>query len=278
MTLFGDLMKICIIGSSKRLSVLEENLKNKGILVQTIHSSDELPKYINDDIVILPIPTVHANGFVNLSGEIQLSVDSLLNRINSDSHIISCGYHNENYHMTDLNCREDFAYLNAVPTAEGAIYYALKHTERSLYESKILITGFGRVSKLLANRLNGLCANITIAARSSKDLAYASSLMFNVVNIKSLKNLIYQYDIIFQTVPSEILTAEIIDNMNRNNLIIELSSKSKGTDYAYAESKGIKVIHAPALPEKISPISAGNILTKSVLSIISEQKGSDYSE
>ncbi len=264
-------MKICIIGKSKRLSVLEQNLENQHS-VTVCHSIDDLNDKITQEVVVLPVPTVDKNGFVNLSGENKISLESLLERISTNSLIVCCGCSDKNNRTIDLNSREDFTYLNAVPTAEGAIYYALDNTEKSLFESKILITGFGHVAKLLADRLRGLCKDITISARSLKDLSYAESLSFKTFHTRELKNNINKFDLIFQTVPSKLITSEIIDCMNKSNLIIELSSKSAGTDFMYAEKKGIKVIHAPALPEKISPITAGNILTKSVLSIIAEHK------
>ena len=108
--------------------------------------------------------------------------------------------------------REDFAYLNAVPTAEGAIYYAIQNTDKALFESKILITGFGRVAKLLADRLRLLCKNVTVGARSQKDLSYAESIGFNCLNLKDLERKINNFDIIFQTVPHRIITGKTIEN------------------------------------------------------------------
>lgn len=270
MTLFGDLMKIRIIGNSKRLTVLEKNLLKEQYIVSVSRFTSELEKEITDDVVVLPVPTVDKFGYINLSGESKITLEALLSCISNDSTIIGCGC--KNNRIIDLNLREDFTYLNSVPTAEGAIFYAIENTERSLFESKILITGFGHVAKLLADRLKALCKNITVCARSLKDLSYAEALSYNTFHINELQNKINQFDLIFQTIPARIITCDIIDNMNENNIVIELSSKSLGTDYTYAESKGIKVIHAPALPEKISPITAGNILTKSVLSIIEEHK------
>ena len=274
MTLFGDLMNICIIGQSKRLSVLEENLKNAGFFINVIPTTNDFVNNISADIIILPIPTISGDGYLNITGDNRVSADEILSCTDPKSLIIACGYSSKKYNIIDLNAREDFALLNAVPTAEGAIYRALESTDRSLFESKILITGFGRVAKILADRLKGLSSNITIAARSDKDLSYAQALSFKTFNIAHLKDEICNYDLVFQTVPSLVITPEVINNISKHCTIIELSSKSKGTDYKYAVSKAINVVHAPALPEKISPITAGNILTKSVLSIISEHLGS----
>ena len=273
MTLFGDIMKICIIGKSKRFEVLKSNLVKRNIEIQSIESADKLPENINADYIILPIPTSLKDGRINLEGaNPDLTAGRVLDRVRNQTVVIACNYTDERFHTVDLNTREDFAFLNAIPTAEGAINAAVTSCSYSLFYGKILITGFGRVAKILADRLKGLKCNITIAARSLKDLSYAKALGFDTVNIGNLENEIYRFNLIFQTVPCPILTSEVLDKTKTDAVIIELSSKSAGTDYVYAEEIGKKVIHAQALPEKVAPLTAGNILTESVLSIIAESK------
>lgn len=265
-------MKICIIGSSKRLKILEENLIKANHSVEHIGSYNELNDSISADFVVLPIPTINQDGYINLDGENKLLPSELFSRISPESKMISCGFNHPDYKTEDLNLRDDFAYLNAVPTAEGAILYALQNTELSLYESEILITGFGRVAKVLGDRLKAFSTNITVAARSVKDLSYALALGYKTIHLRELKESAKRYNIIFQTVPSLIFSKEILDVMNEKNTIIELSSKSIGTDFEYAKSRNVRVVHAPALPEKVLPQTAGNILTKCILSIITEHK------
>ena len=276
MTLFGDIMNICIIGKSKRFEVLKSNLKNRGFKIQSIESADELPDNINAHFIVLPIPTSLKDGRINLEGaKPDLTADKVLDRARNQTVVIACNYTDDRIRTIDLNTREDFAFLNAIPTAEGAINAAVTSCSYSLFYGKILITGFGRVAKILADRLKGLKCNITIAARSLKDLSYAKALGFDTVSIKELENEIDRFDLIFQTVPCLILTSAVLDRTKPDAVIIELSSKSAGTDYAYAEEVGKKVIHAQALPEKVAPLTAGNILTESVLSIIAENNTID---
>ncbi|MBQ1186697.1 MAG: hypothetical protein IIX54_03310 [Clostridia bacterium] len=263
-------MKICIIGQSKRLKILENNLTCSGYIVECIYTQDDLANYIDADLVVLPIPTLNKDGYINISGKENISPNELINKISPSCKIISCGYNDSNRISVDLNERDDFAYLNAVPTAEGAIYYAISSSELALDESEILITGFGRVAKILTDRLKGLCRNITIAARSARDLSYATALGYNTIRINELYNEANRFNIIFQTVPSPIFDERILGTMNDKNTIIELSSKFIGTDIENAKKLGINVIQAPALPEKILPQTAGNILTKCILSIIAE--------
>ncbi|MBE6781512.1 MAG: hypothetical protein E7540_02175 [Ruminococcaceae bacterium] len=271
MAFFGDIMKICIIGSSKRHKILAENLINKGFTVRLFSRSEEIENLHDFDCIILPIPTLKGDGKLNIDGSFDTNIDDLLNKVSKETIIITCNYQNDQLNTIDINKRDDFAFLNAIPTAEGSIKLAIEHSERCLFESNILITGFGRVAKVLADRLGGMRGSVTIAARSQKDKSYAETLGFNVYDYKKLKEKIDTFDIIFQTVPSLVLDKCLLEKVKNDTIIIELSSKSKGTDYCFADKKGIKVVHAPALPEKTAPISAGNILTRTVLEIIKEQ-------
>lgn len=265
-------MKICIVGNSKRTEILRENLLNTEHNIFSVHSSDEIQENYSANFVVLPIPTADSNGYMNIPGETKINVTDFIRKFDKKTIFITCNYQSADALTIDLNKREDFAYLNAIPTAEGAIFYALEHTEKSLFESKALVTGFGRVAMILADRLKGLGCEVTVAARSTKALSHACALGYKTVNIKQLNSVISQFDIIFQTVPTLILFDKILENIKKDAVIIELSSRSAGTDYDFAASNNIKVVHAPALPEKISPITAGNILTKCVLSIISEHQ------
>ena len=266
-------MNICLIGNSKRTEILYNNLIGKGYSVDIFRATEEIPNRISAEWVILPIPTTIDKNHLNLEGK-KLTVHEIIDRTNKDATIISCNYSCNSHINYDVNKHELFTYLNAIPTAEGAIEIAIRESEKSLAYSKALITGFGHVGKILADRLKGLFGSVTIAARSEKDLSYAQGLGFDTVNIYELSENINKFDIIFQTVPSMVIDSKVIENMNEGSFIIELSSGSVGTDHQFANKVGLKVVHAPALPTKVAPKTAGDILTKSVLSIIA--KGNSF--
>lgn len=274
MTFIGDYMNICLIGNSKRTEVLYENLINSGYQVVIFRATDELPDEIKSDWVILPVPTITAQRNLNLSGE-EITMQDLMARINTDTPIISCNYNSSSHKIIDLNKQELFTYLNAIPTAEGAIEIAIRESDKSLAYSSALITGFGHVGKVLADRLKGLFGSVTIAARSDRDLSYAQALGYDTANIYKLYKNIHKFDVIFQTVPSMVLDKKVIGNMKEDSFVIELSSASIGTDFLFAEKTGRRIAHAPALPTKVAPKTAGEILTKSVLSIIVNENALD---
>lgn len=74
--------------------------------------------------------------------------------------------------LTDYLSREELAVRNGVPTAEGAIEAAMAATDVTLCGTPCLVIGFGRIGKLLAHRLRGLGAEVTVSARRLDDLAW----------------------------------------------------------------------------------------------------------
>ena len=72
--------------------------------------------------------------------------------------------------LTDYLSREELAVRNGVPTAEGAIEAAMAATDVTLCGTPCLVIGFGRIGKLLAHRLRGLGAEVTVSARRQENL------------------------------------------------------------------------------------------------------------
>jgi dipicolinate synthase subunit A len=59
--------------------------------------------------------------------------------------------------------------------------------------------------------------------------------------------------------------------MPQHALIIDLASKPGGTDFRYAEKRGIKALLAPGLPGIVAPKTAGQIIAKTLSRLVSEQ-------
>ena len=72
---------------------------------------------------------------------------------------------NKNIVVADYAKREEFAVLNAVATAEGAVQVAMEELATTISGRKILILGAGRIAKVLIDVLSGFHAKVTVAAR-----------------------------------------------------------------------------------------------------------------
>lgn len=264
-------MFITIIADSKRHDLVAERLTRDGHSVTVYRSFDSLPEQINGDIVILPIPSFTNNGILNLSGTPDtVNKEILFNRISNDSFIICCNSIPEGRRYIDINRYEPFVSMNAVPSAEGAIALAMENSDITLFKSRALVIGYGRIGKLIAERLKGFLSLVTVTARKEKDRFAAESQGFRSIDFDGLDKTLSEFDFIFQTVPYPVLTRERIDLIK--GLLIEISSKGLGTDMVYAKERGIDFIYAPGIPEKYSNKSAGIILYDSIKSIITELK------
>lgn len=177
----------------------------------------------------------------------------------------------------DYFLREELQIKNAIPTAEGAIAIAMNETSVTLSDAKVAVIGYGRIGKVLANKLKLLDARVTVAARKHADLALAACCGMSVLPIvvteseSSLKALATGYDVIFNTVPSWVLDRRVVESMSTDNLVIDLASAPGGIDMQAAKERGIRVIWALSLPGKIAPYTAGKIIAQTVEQILIEE-------
>ena len=102
--------------------------------------------------------------------------------------------------------------------------------------------GYGRIGKILSRMLHGLGANVWVEARKYADLAMIEGHGYEPLSLGELKNVVGEFDIIFNTVPSLILDEALLKRVHPDTLIIDLASKPGGVDFESAKLMGIKVI------------------------------------
>ncbi|RNC28062.1 MAG: Dipicolinate synthase subunit A [Candidatus Dichloromethanomonas elyunquensis] len=166
--------------------------------------------------------------------------------------------------------RDEVAILNSIPSAEGAIQMAMEATNITIHSSNSFVLGPGRTGMTLVNMLKGLGAKVTVAARKPADIARALEMGVSIIECSELKKEIWKADIVFNTVPALILDREILENMSREAVIIDLASIPGGTDFEYAQMLGIKAQLAPGLPGIVAPKTAGKILAQIYPPLIKE--------
>lgn len=171
----------------------------------------------------------------------------------------------------DIMKMNEIAILNAIPTAEGAIQYAMQNSEITLHNSNCLVMGFGRCGKILAHKLHGLGAKVAVEARSTTDLAYISTYGYEPIPLKEMTSHLNRFDFIFNTIPVVLLNKTEIDAFNPEVVYIELASIPGGIDKVYCQEKGILHIPAPSLPGIVAPRSAASILYQCLLLILRDQ-------
>jgi len=150
--------------------------------------------------------------------------------------------------------------LNVIPTVEGAIELAIRQTDFTLFDSHILILGYGRIGKYLSRILKAFGAEVSVSARKESDLTWISVDGNKAHSYDELNSNLSQYDIIFNTVPSLLLKEEQIKLLKKSCFIIDLSSKPGGVDFESAKQYEIKADLALGLPGKVAPKSAAKYM------------------
>ncbi|MCL2107840.1 MAG: dipicolinate synthase [Oscillospiraceae bacterium] len=166
--------------------------------------------------------------------------------------------------------REELAIMNAVPTAEGCLEIIMRETPATVFGAAVLLTGFGRISKVLANYLTALGACVTVSARKYADLAWAEVARCDTVPISRLDERLPEFDIIINTVPAEILSAARLALLKKDCLVVDLASKTGIEDLEAAKRAGVNVIWALSLPGKTAPVTAGYIIADTIMNIMVE--------
>lgn len=274
-----------VIGGDLRNYYLAKALQNHGYKVRLVGfdklkvNSEDILFSLESDIIILPVIPFEKGTLLNAPfSDRVIDLEPVKDRLKGKR--IFVGKVNNlldrfpqlKNEVTSYSDREDFAVKNAVPTAEGAIEQAMINYDSTINGSKILICGYGRIGKVLSEMLHGMGAEVTISARKSSDLAWIKLNGFQGVVTGNFEG-IGKYNIVYNTVPSMVFNKDILSQMNRDTLIIDLASKPGGVDFEVAENLGIKAIQALALPGKIAPKSAGEIIESTILTILKEDDG-----
>jgi len=175
------------------------------------------------------------------------------------------------FRLIELLDRDDVAIYNSIPTAEGALMMAIQNTDITIHGSTCVVLGIGRTGFTLAKTLQGLGAKIRVGVRREADAARAAVMGWEPFMTRDLTAYTSDIDLIFNTIPTMIITAQIISKLPRRTVIIDLASAPGGTDFRFAEKRGIKALLAPGLPGIVAPKTAGIIIANTLCQSITEE-------
>ena len=233
----SDIRTFGIIGGDKRQLFLAKSISDScyDVLLGGFDSLESygslslcnVKKAISEsDALIFPLPSIRTDGSLNtpfsnenilLDGD---DIEIILKKpvfTTMKSRFLKAYPRLSDGEIFDYGARDDFAILNALPTAEGAIECAMREYEGTISGSKCLVTGFAE-SKILAHKLVLLGANVTVSARKPSDLAYVKALGYNALNTENLRTE-KRFDIVFNTIPRLIFDRNFM-NTDTNTLII----------------------------------------------------------
>ena len=195
------------------------------------------------------------------------ALKNILNELPNSVHILGGNLRYpalSGFTCTDL--LEDPVYLarNAMITAHCAIKLAAGALPVIWESCPVLVIGWGRIGKCLCRQLQSNGAAVSVAARNPADRAMAEALGYGSEDTKNLDYILRRYRVIFNTVPSPILSAEQLSNCRTGCLKYELASQPGLV--------GEDIIDARGLPGKYAPESSGRLIARSILRLSAQKE------
>ena len=271
-----------VIGGDRRQAELARLLAADGHEVRT-HGLDRwkavgtssLEQAAGAEIIVLPLPLCRGDGVLNCA-EAPLPTAELFRRLRPEQTVLAgqvkpaqkreaadAGIRLEDYFL-----QEALTVANAAATAEGAVQIAMEHLERTLLGMDCLVLGFGRIGKLLSFRLHGLGARVTAAARKPADLAWIRAYGWEALEVGALETCaLARFGAVFNTVPSPVLGASLLEQLSGDCLCVELASVP-GIDLAAAERLGRQSVWGQSLPGRLSPRTAAEAIRDAVYHLV----------
>jgi dipicolinate synthase subunit A len=286
-------MKFAVIGGDMRIARLCSLFASdghdvcsfaleKGICSKDIYCADspEEAAY-GADCVVLPLPVMGPRGFLNSplsAGEYE--VKEILEAIEPGTLVCGGILSGEalalgeqlGLRMVDYFDREELKVFNAVATAEGAIGIIMQETPTTIWGSRILVIGYGRLGKMLSSRLRALGARVSVSARNPGDMAWITASGCTALDTRALEGHLSSFDVVVNTVPALVLTEQRLMELREDALCLDLASKPGGMDFAAASRLGVRAIWALSLPGEVAPETAGTIIRDTIYNILEEQK------
>lgn len=163
---------------------------------------------------------------------------------------------------------DEVAILNSIPSAEGAIQMAMENTDITIHGANVAVLGFGRCGMSIARMCAGIGARVQVGARKESDLARIVEMGFEPFHLTRITAAVSDTDIVFNTIPALVVTSEVLSRMRKSCVIIDIASSPGGTDFRFAEKRGIKALLAPSLPGVVAPKTAGQIMAKTICRLV----------
>lgn len=214
------------------------------------------------DHILLDIPSFSSDGDLRCGGRLEPLLAQLPGNI-----LVFGGNIPDLGNIASVDLLKDPLYLaeNAYITAECALQIALARISRTIRECPVLIIGWGRIGKCLGRLLQQLGADVTVAARKNADRALCLAMGYTAGDIPYLLPQLDRYQLIFNTVPSPVLSREQLALCREDCVKIELASKNglEGEDIVVA--RGLPGIHMPE--------SSGQLIARTYLRLCKEENG-----
>lgn len=252
-------VSFAVLGGDSRQRYLAEYLQKEGYAVYAcgVPGLPDSDFWQTADVTVLPVPALDAEG--RIRGTV-LRLQDLPEGacIFGGKLPQGCG--------TDILQSEAYAAGGASVTAEGAVQLVMEQLPITVEGGTFLVLGAGRIGFRLGQKLTALGGRVTVTARKLTDCAriLAAGMRYDETGVYRYG--LSQFDAVFSTVPAPVFGAEQIEKTKPECLLVELASAPYGIDADICAALGRQYLLGAALPGKVAPKTAGELIAKEILS------------
>lgn len=237
------------MGCSPACSFAVKTLQQNGIAVSD-HPAPEVTH------LLLDVPSFRDDGLLRCGDNIQNLLESLPENVT-----VIGGALDGDYRKLDLLKDPQYLADNAAITAQCAVSFAADKLDSVLTDCRVLVLGWGRIGKCLADILKRSGCRTAVMARKLCDRSMLHALGYIPISPDTLLSEAPNFRVIFNTVPFLLLPEE--STANCTGLLIDLAS--------VPGMRGSKVIQARGLPGRCAPESSGRLIAAATLRLMEER-------
>ncbi len=237
---------LCCLGTNPAHIYAQEYLKNHGITI----TSQATPECRG---ILLDVPAAKPQHWAELSQILPSGCHVFGGKLDFDV--------DTKFIKQDLLTDPEFTARNADITARCALRLACEKLESTLLGAPVLIVGWGRIGKCLAQYLRALGADCRIYARKAENRALLNALGYQGISWQETVDALPRIKILFNTAPEPVISRRM-SQLCSDALLIDLAS-TPGIDAQNA-------IRARGLPGKMAPESAGELIAQTVIRLWTE--------
>jgi dipicolinate synthase subunit A len=139
---------------------------------------------------------------------------------------------------------------------EGLLKIVIESTAITIHGATVCVVGQGTIGAVLARYLVALGASTHVVARNPEQRAAAFVAGATPHTLDELPALAHRLDMLFSTVPSRIVDADILGRLPKSALLVDLAAPPGGIDFEAAQKLGLKAIWGRGLGSR-APVTVG---------------------
>ncbi len=139
---------------------------------------------------------------------------------------------------------------------EGLIRIVIENTAITIHDARVCVVGQGTIGAVLTRYLVALGAHTHVAARNPEQRAAAYVAGATPHQLAALPELAPRLDMVFSTVPSRVVGADVLARLPKSALLVDLAAPPGGIDFETAQQLGLKAIWGRGLGSR-APVTVG---------------------